>query len=122
MTMDNSNKTRQTGEIVAAGFALAALILADKVTALHIPFGLPLFIYLIQDFKRPSSLSDRLIVSMALAFVGLLFTSYPIQYILNNMDDPPDWDIVLTIQWIIVFLIVWAIRELFQYVSSRGEA
>jgi len=122
MTNGDSHKTEQTGDIAASGFALAALILADKVTALHPLFGLPLFLYLLRDFKKRSSLSERLVVSMAMAFVGLLFTCYPVQYILGKLDHPPDWDIVLTIQWIIVFLCVWAVRELFQYVNSRGEA
>lgn len=121
MAKRDSSRTEQTGDIVAGGIALAALILAEKVTALHILFGLPLFIYLIQDFKKPSSLSDRLVVSMAMAFVGLLFTCYPIEYILGKLNDPPDWDIVLAIQWIIVFPFIWAVRELFQYVNSRGE-
>jgi hypothetical protein len=122
MTNEITNRTRQTEGIVAAGFALATLILAEKVTALHILFGLPLFIYLIRDFKKPSSISERLVVSMAIAFVGLLFTCYPVQYILGKLDDPPAWDIVLTIQWIIVFPFVWGIRELFQYISSRGDS
>jgi Mn2+/Fe2+ NRAMP family transporter len=122
MADNDSHVTGQMGDIVAGGFALATLILAEKVTALHILFGLPLFIYLIRDFRKPSSLSDRLVVSMAMAFVGLLFTCYPVQYILSNLDDPPDWDVVLAIQWIVVFPLVWAVRELFQSVDSRGEA
>jgi hypothetical protein len=122
MAKRDTSRTEQTGEIVAGGIALATLILADHVTALHPLFGLPLFLYLIRHFKRPSSLSDRLIVSMAISFVGLLFTCYPIEYILSKLNDPPDWDIVLTIQWIIVFPFVWGVRELFQYVNSRGEA
>jgi hypothetical protein len=102
MAVKDSNRIEQTGDIVAAGIALVPLILADKVTALHPLFGLPLFLYLIRDFKKRSSLSDRLIVSMALSFVSLLFTCYPIECIRSKLTDPPDWDIVLAIQWFIV--------------------
>lgn len=120
MTSNDSKSTRSSEGIVASGFALATLVLADKVTALHFLFGIPLFIYLIRDFKKVSSFSDRLIMSMAIAFVGLLFTCYPIQLILDKLNDPPDWDVILTIQWIAVFLFVWAIRELFHYLTSRS--
>jgi hypothetical protein len=110
MAKRDTSRTEQTGEIVAGGIALATFILADNVTALHPLFGLPLFLYLIQDFKRPSSLIGRLIVSMAMSFVILLFTSYPIDLILDRLHMAKIWDIVLALQWFIVFPFVWAIR------------
>lgn len=120
-----SNRTGQTKDIVAGGFAIAALILADKVTLLHFLFGLPLFIYLIRDFKKPSLLSDRLIVTMAMSFVTLLFTCYPIELILHKLNEPPDWadwDIILAIQWFIVFPFVWVVRAEFELKMLRGKA
>lgn len=122
MAKKDSDRIEQTGDIVVAGIALVPLILADKVTALHPLFGMPLFLYLIRDFKKSSSLSDRLIVSMAISFVMLLFTCYPIECILDKLEEPPDWDIVLAIQWLIVFPVVWALRELFEFVGKpRGK-
>ena len=114
---------RRAGDIVVAAVALAPLILADKVTALHFLFGLPLFIYYIRDFKNISSLGDRLIVSMVLSFIMLLFACYPTQLILNQFDDPPDWDIVLAILWFFTFLAIWIGRKkLFEHVNTRSEA
>ena len=121
MAKRDSNRTEQTGEIVAGGIALATLILADNVTALHPLFGLPLFLYLIRHFKRPSSLSDRLIVSMAMSFVGLLFTCYFIDLILDKIHMAKAWDIVLALQWFIVFPFIWAIRAEFEIGKSRGN-
>jgi len=120
MTNDDSNKTARTGETIVGGVALATLILADNVTALHPLFGLPLLLYLIRDFKKPSSFTDRLIISMALSFVSLLFTCYPIEFILDKLKEPPDWDFVLMVQWFIIFPFVWAIRAEFEIKRLRG--
>lgn len=120
-----SDRTEQTKDIVAGGLAIATLIVADKVTLLHFLFGLPLFIYLIRDFKKRSTLSDRLIVTMAMSFVTLLFTCYPIELILNKLEEPPDWadwDIILAIQWFIVLPFVWVVRAEFELRMSRGKA
>jgi hypothetical protein len=121
MAKHDSNRNEQTGEIVAGGIALATLILADNVTALHPLFGLPLFLYLIQDFKRPSSLIGRLIISIAMSFIVLLFTCYPIDLILDKLHMAKTWDIILALQWFIVFPFVWAIKAEFEIVKSRGN-
>lgn len=116
-----SGRTAQAGDVVAGGIALATLIVADQVTALHPLFGLPLFLYLIRDFKRPSSLSDRLIVSMSISFATLLFTCYPIDLILGHYAMADKWDIVLLIQWIPAFLFCWAVRTEYELRTPRGE-
>lgn len=121
MAAQTSNRTEGVGDIAVGGIALATLIVADKVTLLHPLFGLPLFVYLIRHFKKHSSLSERLIVSMAMSFVTLLFTCYPIQLILDKSPEPPEWDIVLAIQWFIVFPLTWAVREMFELIMSRGK-
>ena len=118
MSNNDSHRTGQTGEIVAGGIALATLILADNVTALHPLFGLPLFLYLIRDFKRFSSLSDRLIVSMAMSFVILLFASYFIDFILDELEVAQHWDTVLAILWFFIFPWVWAVRAEFDHRKS----
>jgi len=121
MAVNVSNKTERTGDIVAGGFAIATLIMADKVTALHFLFGLPLFIYLIRDFKKRSSISDRLIFSMAMSFVILLFTCYPIDLVLDKLHIAQAWDVILAVQWFIVFPFVWAIRAEFEIKNLRGR-
>ena len=121
MATQTSNTSEGVGDIAAGGIALATLIVADKVTLLHPLFGLPLFIYLSRHFKKHSSLSERLIVSMAMSFVTLLFTCYFIQLILDKSAEPPEWDIVLAIQWFIVFPLAWAVREMFELTMSRGK-
>jgi len=120
MANDDSHIIRQTGKIVAGGVALATLILANRVTALHPIFGLPLFLYLIRDFKRASSLSDRLIVSMGMSFVILLFACYPIDFLLDKFELAKRWDIVLAILWFFIFPWVWAIRAESEIEKSRG--
>ena len=110
MADNNADMTGRTGEIVAGSIALATLILADNVTALHPLFGVPLFIYLIRDFRKRSSLRGRLIVSMATSFVLLLFSCYPIQMILDRWEGLPDWDTILAIQWFLTFPWIWAIK------------
>jgi len=120
MADEVSDKAGRAGEIAAGSLALAALILADRVTALHPLFGLPLFLYLIRDFNRPSSRSDRLIVSMAMSFVILLFACYPIELVLDELKMAQDWDIALAIQWFFVFPWVWAIRTEFELRKSQG--
>ena len=79
------------------------------------------FAYLIRHFKKHSSLSERLILSMAISFVTLLFTCYPIELILDELKEPPDWDIVLAIQWILFTLFVWVIRAEFELRTARGK-
>ena len=122
MADEVSDRAGQTGEIVAGGIAVAALIVADQVTVLHSLFGLPLFLYLIRDFKRPSSFCNRIIVSMAMSFVTLLFTCYPIDLILAHYGMAQSWDIILAIQWIFVGIFVWAVKAEFDLRTKGGEA
>ena len=122
MAKEVSDRTGQTEDIVAAGIALATLIVGDQVTALHPLFGLLLFLYLIRDFKRPSSCCDRIIVSLAMSFATLLFTCYPIDLILAHYGMAHAWDIVLAIQCIFVGIVVFAVKAEFQLRAPRGEA
>lgn len=110
MVRENSDKNEQTKDIIAAGFALATLVLADHITILHPLFGLPLFIYMIRGFKNKSTVSERIIYSMSISFISLLFTCYPIDLILAHYRKASCWDIVLCLQWMITFLFIWAIK------------
>jgi len=105
-----SDTTVRTGEIVATGIALATLIVGDQVTALHPLFGFLLFLYLIQDFRRPSSGCARIIASLAMSFAILLFTCYPIDLILALCSRATAWDEVLAIQCVLVGLFVWMVK------------
>jgi hypothetical protein len=119
---DVSGSTGQTKDVVAGGIALATLILTKDVTALHPLFGVPLFLYLIRDFTRPSSLSDRLIMSMAMSFVILLFACYPVDFVLDELKVAQHWDVVLAILWFFILPCVWAARAELELRRSRGAA
>ena len=120
MAKNDSMRTEQTGEIVAGGIALATLILADNVTVLHFLFGLPLFLYLIQDFYRPTSFSNRLILSLEISFATLLLTSWPLDLILSD-GKAQLWVTILAIQCIVVSLFVWALKAEFKHRTARGK-
>jgi len=122
MASDVSGSTGQTKDVVAGAIALATLILADHITALHPLFGVPLFLYLIRDFTGRSSLSDRLIVSMAMSFVMLLFACYPLDLILGRLQMAQHWDVVLALLWLFLLPCVWAVRGEFELRKSRGAA
>ena len=81
---------------------------------------MPLFIYLIQGFKSVTSLSERIILSMSISFIALLFTCYPIDLILNYYRKASYWDIVLFIQWIVILLIVYLVKVEFELKAARG--
>lgn len=121
MADELSDRTGQAGDIVAGGIALATLIVADKVTALHPLFGLPLLLYLIRDFKKPSTCCNRIIVSLAISFVTLLFTCYPLDFILAHYDMSQFWDIVLAIQCIFVGIVIFAVKVEFEIRIARGD-
>lgn len=120
MVRGNSNKNEQTKDIIASGFALATLVLADHITILHPLFGLPLFIYMIQGFKNTTSLSERIILSMSISFITLLFTCYPIDIILDHYRKASYWDIALFIQWVVISLIVYLVKIEYELKATRG--
>lgn len=122
MADEVSDRTGETEGIIAGGFALATLIMSDQVTALHPLFGVPLFLYLIRDFKRPCSCCNRIIVSLTMSFVTLLFTCYPIDLILAHYGMAQSWDIILAIQCFFVSIFIFAVKAKFELRTKRGEA
>ena len=122
MVDEDSDRSQQTGEVVAGGIALATLILADQVSILHTLFGLPIFLYLIQDFKRPFSFCNRIIVSMELSFVMLLLTCFPIDLCLDHFGMAQIWDIIIACQWIIVCIFFFVVKTVIDRKTKRGEA
>jgi hypothetical protein len=114
MTKKDSNRIKEVGEIVAACIGLATLIFAD-ITAVHMIFGSLLLVYWSRNFKRPSSLNDRIIVSMAMSLAFILFISFPLNLFLNHYGMAQSWDIVLLTLWIIAAACFFVIKPLFEH-------
>jgi hypothetical protein len=119
MAKRDSSRTEQIGEIVAGSLALASLILVDS-TALHFLFGVPLFLYCIRNFNKPSSISDRVIVSIAMSIALLLCFSPLINYALNKFGMARFWDIILLILGTITTTSFFIVKWKYELKTSRG--
>lgn len=119
MANEVSNRTGWAGDIVAGSIAIASLIFID-VTALHSFFGVLLLVYWGRYLNKSSSISDGVIVSIAMSLALLSIFSYPINLILNKYGKAQSWDIVLLVLGIVFAMFFLVLKSISQLRKSRG--
>lgn len=75
MADEKSAKAKHITDIVTLLIGLASLIFADD-SVFRSFFGILLLAVLIKDFRKPSTIWDRIIVCMSMAFATVIACSY----------------------------------------------